>query len=385
MTEDSLTKPGVLSWYIVPTSQQFHKIYNKIKGHPALQRYIAHAGMRPYYNIVFTNGSEINFKSFDQPDNLRGDGVDFCYVDEIQNIGADQFWDVVRPLISGTRGQLVVSGQFRGENWYHKEFFLKGQSKRYQRHMSWRHPTSTGMRFQSAEGKAELEDAKSQMVAARYNQEYECIPTANQQAVFRQEDLKAAKRGRSYKRAKTGSNIIGLDLGRVRDQAGIAVLNIEKSAFLHSELRPHKEYHSTTAKHCKDLGRDFNNASYIVDVTGGATGGKKPDQDAYVKIYEKELQRMFKFYWTPNNKQEIIETFALGLEQKLMTIPADQVDMHRQLQLYEFSYNRNKYDYHGPGGHDDDLVAAAAMAWYGKQKNMGPSQRAGTPLTTIGL
>ena len=287
--------------------------------------------------------------------------------DEIQDIAEDQFWPVVRPLISDRRGKLVVAGQFRGHNWYYNEFYLKGQ-KKSKIYKSWRQPSSTGLVYRSEAGQEELALAKASIPRAVWDQEYDCIPSANQAAVFRQEDLTACTRGKRYTKSGTGAkNIIGLDLGRIADPSAIVVLNSQTANVLFSELRPLRERHEVTAKHVARLQRDFGQAAVIVDVTGGATGGRAP-VDAYVKFYRKEVRGLREFVWTRNNKERIIQHLAVAIEQHSLSIPASEEKLLRQLGLYEFDYKHGRYDYHGPCGHSDDMVAALAMAWYGRVK-----------------
>jgi len=366
-----MTQPGFRYWYVAPTYAQCREQYQGMVDHPALVEYIEKFRLQPYPRVDFKNGSYVAYRSFERAANLRGSGLDEVGVDEIQDIDETDFWAVVRPLISDRRGTLMVAGQFRGFNWYYDQFYVPGQNPNSRTHKSWRIPSSEGLVFLSKEGQEELEFAKATLPRAIYDQEYACIPSANQAAVFREEDLTACTGGKRYRKsAPNRKNVIGLDLGRIADPSAIVVLNAEVGRVLYSELRPLRERHEVTAKYVARLQRDFGGAPVVVDVTGGATGGHAP-QDAYVKFYRREIKNLREFVWNRGNKERIIQHLAVAIEQHNLQIPKSEAELHDQLRLYEFEYRGGRYDYHGPRGHSDDMVAALAMAWYAKVRNWG--------------
>jgi hypothetical protein len=226
-----------------------------------------------------------------------------------------------------------------------------------------------------------LELARSQLPRVVYLQEYECEPVANQNAVFDPLDLDASRRGVALVQAAHGRHYsLGLDLGRIADPTAVVVLEAETNTVVHAERRPLKERHEIQSVHVAQIARRFN-AAVICDVTGGATGGHA-ESDAFVKFYRAQMPQLREFVWSRQNKTRIIHALAFEIEQRRLAIPAAHQALHDELGLYEYEYKNGVYDFHGPSGHTDDLVAALAMANYARIKNWGP-QTGGAPLGAL--
>lgn len=73
----------------------------------------------------FDNGTLIEFKSADDPESLRGAGLDLIWVDEAAFIPAEDAWNVVYPSLADKLGGALFTTTPKGKNWYHTEFFDK--------------------------------------------------------------------------------------------------------------------------------------------------------------------------------------------------------------------------------------------------------------------
>ena len=357
-------------WYVAPVYAQAKEQYDRFIGNPALGNYIHRAVMQPYPVIHFTNGSTLAFRTFDRPANLRGSGLSEIWCDEIQSgYNEKDFWPVVRPLISDRRGTLVISGQFRGHNWYYDQMFLPGQPGEYKRHnyKSWRFPSSMGMVYQSEAGKDELEAVRQQIPRRVFDVEYECLPIANEAAVFDHEDLEKSKKGTVKQPGEYNKVIFGLDLGRVVDPSAQIGIDLETMTVAFAEKRPLGEKHNMGAVKARDIARRYGNATIVVDTTGGATGGHMAGKnDAYVQEYQKHCKTMRAFNINRENKERIIGNLSLALEQGKLSIPKQFEDLHKELASYEYKCSSTgQLTFQGPNGHDDDMVIALALALEG--------------------
>jgi len=105
-------------------------------GRPSLLTFIdvlAQAGLvkdRDYrYNraekiIEFTDsGTLLEFKSADDPQSLRGAGLDILWMDEAAFIPDDEAWNVTRPALSDKPGALITTTTPIGTNWLYEHFF----------------------------------------------------------------------------------------------------------------------------------------------------------------------------------------------------------------------------------------------------------------------
>jgi hypothetical protein len=75
----------------------------------------------------------------------------------------------------------------------------------------------------------------------------------------------------------------------------------------------------------------------------------------------------------------MVNNFSLGLEKHQIKIDEKNEDLIRQLKLYEYKRTSSgDYQFQGPKGKQDDLVASALMAyeghnrgWHGKGSRQG--------------
>jgi phage terminase large subunit-like protein len=73
--------------------------------------------------IEFENGSFLQFKTADNPEMLRGAGLDWLWMDEAAFISNARAWQVSRPAISDKVGRLVTTTTPDGKNWFYDEFW----------------------------------------------------------------------------------------------------------------------------------------------------------------------------------------------------------------------------------------------------------------------
>lgn len=370
-------------WFVAPTNSVSYSEFRRLAFDPGLKHLIKSVRQQPFLEITFINGSTIQYRSFDRPDNLRGLNANAVWIDEIQNIAEADFWPVVRPLISARNGTLTVSGQFRGHNWYYDQLFVPGQPgpKKRPTYESWRFPSSSGVMFQTRSGRADLADAQATLPRAVWEQEYECIPVANQSAVFRYDDLEAVTRGQPMPAPRPGQQyVIGMDLGRVADYSAIVVVEASTLAVVYAEKRPKGEKHEVQAGRVQSIVRRYG-GQLVIDSTGGATGGKA-QADEYIKIYRAAVPNLREFFWSKANKQRVIHGLALHIEQRRLSIPAEFGDLLKELAAYEFRYRNGMYEFSAPVGLHDDYVSALAMAVMAIDAKWLP-QTGGLPLNAI--
>ena len=71
----------------------------------------------------FPNGSLVEFKSAEDPQSLRGAGLDILWMDEAAFIKSEEAWLVTRPSLSDKRGMLITTTTPDGKNWFYDEFW----------------------------------------------------------------------------------------------------------------------------------------------------------------------------------------------------------------------------------------------------------------------
>jgi len=73
----------------------------------------------------FANGSLVEFKSAEDPQSLRGAGLDILWMDEAAFIKSEEAWLVTRPSLSDKQGMLITTTTPDGKNWFYDEFWSK--------------------------------------------------------------------------------------------------------------------------------------------------------------------------------------------------------------------------------------------------------------------
>lgn len=75
--------------------------------------------------IEFPDGTMVEFRTADDPDNLRGPGIDILWLEEAAMLTSDEPWNVIRPALSDKLGLLITTTTPKGKNWLWEEFWHK--------------------------------------------------------------------------------------------------------------------------------------------------------------------------------------------------------------------------------------------------------------------
>jgi phage terminase large subunit-like protein len=79
--------------------------------------------------IEFPDGTLIEFRSADDPQALRGAGLDILWIDEAALLTSSEAWDVVRPALGDKIGMLLTTTTPFGRNWFYDEFWSETAKK----------------------------------------------------------------------------------------------------------------------------------------------------------------------------------------------------------------------------------------------------------------
>jgi predicted phage terminase large subunit-like protein len=73
--------------------------------------------------IEFVNGTLLEFKTADDPQSLRGAGLDILWIDEAAFVPNDEAWNVVYPALVDKPGQAITTTTPAGKNWFYEKFW----------------------------------------------------------------------------------------------------------------------------------------------------------------------------------------------------------------------------------------------------------------------
>lgn len=144
----------------------------------ALRSVTAYKNETRHY-IRMVNGAEISVKSAQEPDSLRGVGLDGVVMDEVAFFDQEAWTDSLRPTLADKQGWAIFITTPQGHNWFYDLFEFAGNEDGWER---WHRPTSDNPLIPASE----LASARREN-AIKFRQEYEADFEAIQGSLFRRD------------------------------------------------------------------------------------------------------------------------------------------------------------------------------------------------------
>ena len=121
----ALETPGGMYFIVAPVVAQTGIIWREItKFLPKELIAKQYIGDR---RIILKNGANLWARSGDNPDTLRGEGLDGCILDEAAMLRKDVWTEAIRPALADKMGWCWMISTPKGKNWFYKEY-MKGIS-----------------------------------------------------------------------------------------------------------------------------------------------------------------------------------------------------------------------------------------------------------------
>jgi len=120
-----------------------------------------------FLDLRLKNGSLIHFQTLEDPDQGRGQGLDWLWIDEVCELTEDH-WHVIRPSLTERRGVAMFSSSPKSYDWVWKTFYHKAEEGT---------PGFWACRYKTSDNpiisEEEIAEAKATMPDTMYRQEYE--------------------------------------------------------------------------------------------------------------------------------------------------------------------------------------------------------------------
>ena len=160
------SKPDQQVWYVSPSYRMSKGIvWDQLKNKLKDLRWIDQSN-EAELKLRLKNGSVIHLKGADNPDSLRGVGLDFIVLDEFQDITPETWTTVLRPTLSDKGGKAMFLGTPRGVgSWSHEMFTMAQEADNWGAHT---YTTLDGGNVPENE----IEQAKRDMDQKTFEQEY---------------------------------------------------------------------------------------------------------------------------------------------------------------------------------------------------------------------
>jgi len=164
----AIANPGHRGWHVGPTYRQNKRIaWKPLKAMARQGRGWIKKINESELLIEWFNGAETQLLGADDPDSLRGPGLDFLTMDEFAFARKEAWTEALRPMLSDRQGSAIFATTPAGYNWAY-DLYLRGLEGRD----NWSSHT-----FTTAEGgivtDAELAEAREDLDERTYRQEYE--------------------------------------------------------------------------------------------------------------------------------------------------------------------------------------------------------------------
>jgi hypothetical protein len=122
---EEATVPNTIGWACAPTNPKLHRYVI-----PAFQKLIPNQWVKDYnaefLDLTLKNDSLIHFQTLEHPDQARGQGLDWLWLDEACELTLEH-WEVAEPSLIDRRGLCFITTSPRGYDWVWEKFFHKAE------------------------------------------------------------------------------------------------------------------------------------------------------------------------------------------------------------------------------------------------------------------
>lgn len=343
----------ILCWWVAPNYRQANIPFRLIRRafrNTGLFRDVSKTDLR----IEFINDSVIEFRSGDDPDNLRGEGLLMVVVDEAAYVTRELWENVLRPSLSDTGGKGILKSTPKGKNYFF-EMFQRGLDPEYPDFASFSFPSESNPFIP----KLEIEAAKRELPELVYRQEYLAEFLDDGAGVFR--NIKGCFKGDSLDKPKPGwEYTMGVDIAKHQDFTVIVVL--DKNRHVVDFARFNKIEWPFQKARIAEYAKKWNGARVVIDATHGSVGD--PIYEDLLRI----MRNIVPYKFTNESKKVLIEGLAVDIEQNRVSYPnCPEIQvMIGELEIFGYEITRARnVRYKAPEGYHDDCVIALALANFG--------------------
>ncbi len=339
----SLSHAESTIWVVSPSYSQTKIMWRMIKK-KLPQGYVKRI-MEGELFIELKNGSTLWAKSGDNPDALRGEGLDGVVIDESAYVNRDVWEQAIRPALADKQGWALFIGTPAGKNWFY-EIFLRGVDTSQTEYKSFRF-TSYDNPFLDKKELAEMIQSLPEII---YKQEILAEFIEGGGVVFRNIDKVI---GNTYSEAKPDHlYVIGVDLGRHADFTVISVGDLTTNEVVYLE-RFNREDWEYIRERVRAVHNNYNHGTIYIDSTGMG--------DPIYEELAKEGLMIYGINLNVSSKPMLIENLQLQIENQLIKLPDDK-ELKVEFSAYTYDLTpAGNIKYHAPAGFHDDIVISIAL------------------------
>jgi hypothetical protein len=287
--------------------------------------------------LSFPNGGSVEFFTGERLDNLRGRKFHWVIIDEASFIpNLEQGWlNSIRPTLTDYKGRALFLSTPRGKNYFYS-LFMKGGEDGWE---SFKFTTYDNPYIDSTE----IDEARTQLPAAVFEQEYMANPMENAANPFGSEHIRACIRPMSYNEPVC----YGIDLAKSYDFTVIIGLDLNGIVCYYERFQ--RDW-STTKQTILKLPKK----PIVIDSTGVG--------DPIFEDLQREGLQIQGLKFTQGSKQQLMIGLQTAIHTQKIGYPDGEIV--RELEVFEYQYSATGVKYSAPSGFHDDCVMALSLAWH---------------------
>lgn len=301
--------------------------------------------------LTVPTGGTVQVRSADEPDSLRGEGLDDLVMDECGFIAEAAWNEALRPALSDRQGRAMFISTPKSMNWFWR-LWLRGQREEETSWAAWQFPTSTNPYIDPLE----IEEARQHLPERVFQQEYLAQFLESGGGVFRNVSA-CIDEGRTENEKAAAACTLGVDLARVEDFTVLTVLDGRGRQLFFERFRE-----ISWERQIEAIIRTARRYAAVVIMDSTGVG------DPPFEAVRKSGVPVQGYHFTHASKERLIDALAIGLEHgdiRLMDQPQQTAELLAY--QYELTPSRN-VRMNAPAGMNDDAVIALALAWWGSRR-----------------
>lgn len=349
----ALTKPNGTYFLVSPSYSQTSIIWRMIKKN--LPKEYIRRTMEGEKYIELKNGSLIFAKSGDNPDSLRGEGLDGCVLDEAAMLKPEVWNEAIRPALSDKNGWAIIISTPKGKNWLY-DLYLRGLDETQRDFKSFQYPSWANPMLKSDE----IEEMRKNMPELAFRQEVLAEFIEGGGVVFRNIDTCMVSEPEIP--LPNEYYIIGVDLGRHEDFTFISVGKMSECRQVYTERFNRSDW-DYIKERIRTVHFKYNRGPILIDSTGYG--------DPIYEDLGKEGLNITGYNINQLSKAQLIENLQILLENNAIRLLKDK---QLSLELSAYSYTllpSGNVRFEAPKGFHDDCVIGTALMAMGFQGQNG--------------
>ena len=338
-------RPGQQYWWVAPVYPQARIAFRRLRRGLSPDLYQANESE---LTIRLVNGSTVAFKSGEKPDNLYGEDVYACVIDEASRL-REEAWHAVRSTMTATRGPIRIIGNVKGrKNW---AYILARRAETGER--GWHYAKLTA--FDAADAgvieTSEIEQARSMLPENVFKELYLAEPSDDGGNPFGMQAIRDCIAPLS----RQSPVLFGVDLAKSVDYTVSIGLDVE------GRIASFDRFQEPWEETCRRLATSIGYTPALVDSTGVG--------DPIVERLQRELPNVMGFNFSSSSKQKLMEGLALAIQTQDIYYPEGPIVT--ELEAFSYEYTRTGVRYSAPGGLHDDCVMALGLAVHARTNIAG--------------